>query len=139
MVTFKNLSAHAGDPPKDGGSRKITGGPLYKLAEIQAISVLAGSVVFWTRNCTKDAADLGLDTDDVGELLRELVAGNYRDSEWCENGKAGWVAADTYALKRQEFIEAAAKWMPIEYYLKFAKGKMGKLVLMVSCHPPRQR
>lgn len=139
MVTFKNLSAYAGDPPKNGGSRKITGGPLYPLAEIQEISALAGSVMFWTRNCIKDAADLGLDTDDVGELLRELVAGNYRDSEWCENGKAGWVAADAYALKRQEFNEAARKLMPAEYYLKFAKGKMGKLVLIVSCHPPRQR
>jgi hypothetical protein len=139
VVTFKNLSAYDGEPPTPDGNRKIPGGPLYVLAEIQAISAQAGAVVLWTRNCIKDAADLGLDTDDVGGLLQELVAGSYRGSEWCENGKAGWVAADAYTLKRQEFIEAAGKWMSIEYYLKFAKGKTGKLVLMVSCHPPRQR
>ena len=139
MVTFKNLSAFAGVPPLEGENRKIAGGPLYSLAEIQALSAQAGAVLFWTRNCIKDAADLGLDTEDAGGLLRELVASDYRDSEWCENGKAGWVAADAYRLKRQEFIVAAGKWMSMEYYLKFAKGKTGKLVLMVSCHLPRQR
>lgn len=139
MVTFKNLSAYDGEAPPPGNNRKISGGPLYVLAEIQAISAQAGAVVFWTRNCIRDVANLGLDTDDVGELLRELVADDYRDSEWCENGKAGWVAADAYTLRRQEFIEVTGKWMSIEYYLKFAMGKTGKLVLMVSCHPPRQR
>lgn len=74
MVTFKNLSAYAGDPPKDGGSRKITGGPLYALAAIQALAARPGTVNLWTE-------------------------------------KAG-----------------------MEYFLKFALSKTGKLVLMVSCH-----
>lgn len=139
VVPFKNLSAYDGDPPKDGGTRKIAGGPLYDLAEIQAIAHQAGVVQLWTRNCAKDVADLGLDTDGVGELLCELAARDYRDSEWCDNGKAAWVAADAYTSRRQEYIEAAGKMMTVEYFLKFAKGRFGKLVLMVSCHPPRQR
>ncbi len=139
MVTFKNISTFDGIPPQEGENRKIAGGPLYSLAEIQALSAQAGAVLFWTRNCIKDATDLKLDTESAGGLLRELVASDYRDSEWCENGKTGWVAADAYRLKRQEFIETTGKWMSMEYFLKFAKGKTGKLVLMVSCHLPRQR
>lgn len=133
MVPFKNLSAFNGVSPKDGESRKIAGGPLYPLADVQALTLQPGSLNLWTRRCMQDVAKLGFDADDVGGLIRELTEQDYRDSEWCDNGKS-WAACDAYTLKRFEFIEAAGKSFRIEYFLKFALGKSGKLILIVSCH-----
>ena len=134
MVTFKNLSAYEGTPPKDGESRKITGGPLYKLAEIQALAATPDAVKLWTGKCRRDVANLTLDAADVGALLQELTERDYRDSEWCDNGKGAWAACDAYNLRRNEYVETAGKTLRIEYFLKFALSKTGKLVLMVSCH-----
>ena len=134
MVIFKNLSAFGGNPPGDGGSRKIAGGPLYDLPEIQALSAQPDSVKLWTRRCVDKAADLGFDAAGVGGLIRELLKQDYRDSEWCENGKGGAAACDAYTLSRLERVEASNKSYRIEYFLKFALSKTGALVLMVSCH-----
>lgn len=134
MVTFKNLSAYEGTPPKDGESRKIAGGPLYKLAEIQALATTPDAVKLWTGKCRRDVANLTLDAADVGALLQELTERDYRDSEWCDNGKGVWAACDAYNLRRNEYVETAGKTYRMEYFLKFALSKTGKLVLMVSCH-----
>ena len=134
MVTFKNLSAYEGEPPGDGKSRKITGGSLYGLAEIQAIAATPGAINFWTAKCRRDAANLTLDAADVGLMLQELTELDYRDSEWCDNGKGAWAACDAYALRRVEYVETAGKSFRMEFFLKFALSKTGKLVLMVSCH-----
>ncbi|MBL8420204.1 MAG: type II toxin-antitoxin system MqsR family toxin [Dechloromonas sp.] len=134
MVTFKNLSAYLGDPPKDGASRKVTGGPLYKLAEIQALAATPDAVKLWTEKCRRDVANLTLDAADVGALLQELTERDYRDSEWCDNGKGAWAACDAYNLRRSEYVETAGKTYRIEYFFNFALSKTGKLVLMVSCH-----
>jgi hypothetical protein len=127
------LSAFNGVPPTAGENRKIAGGPLYLLANVQALTLQADTLNLWTRRCIQDVAKLGFDTDDVGGLIRELSEQDYRDSEWCDNGKS-WAACDAYTLKRLEFIEAAGKSFRIEYFLKFALGKTGKLLLIVSCH-----
>lgn len=134
MVTFKNLSAYEGTPPKDGESRKITGGPLYKLAEIQALAATPDAVKLWTGKCRRDVANLTLDAADVGALLQELTERDYRDSEWCDNGKGAWAACDAYNLRRNEYVETADKTFRMKYFLKFALSKTSKLVLMVSCH-----
>ncbi len=134
MVTFKNLSAYAGDLPKDSGDRKIPDGPLYKLAEIQTVAAAPGAVQLWTAKCRRDAANLTLDAADVGTMLQELTGRDYRDSEWCDNGKGAWAACDAYTLRRLEYLESASKSFRMEYFLKFALSKTGKLVLMVSCH-----
>ncbi len=133
MVPFKNLSAFDGIPPEDGENRKIARGPLYSLADVQALTLQAETLNLWTRRCIQDVAKLGFDTDDVGGLIRELSEQDYRDSEWCDNGKS-WAACDAYTLKRLEFIENAGKYFRIEYFLKFALSKTGKLLLIVSCH-----
>jgi hypothetical protein len=44
------------------------------------------------------------------------------------------VAADAYSLRRSEWVAAARKDMLIEYFVKFAIGRSGSLVLIVSCH-----
>lgn len=134
MVIYKNLSAFNGVPPAVNEERKITGGPLYELAKIQALTEQPETVNLWTAKCRRDAANLTLDTSDLGEMIRELTNNDYRDSEWCDNGKDSWAACDAYTLKRSEFVERAGKWFSIVYFLKFAESKTGKLVLMVSCH-----
>lgn len=134
MVTFKNLSAYDGVPPSEGGDRKIAGGPLYGLARIQALTEQPNSVKLWTRRCVDKAADLGLDAPGVGGLIRELKEQDYRDSEWCENGKGAWAACDAYTLTRNEYLESTGKWSRTTYFLKFAESRIGWLVLIVSCH-----
>lgn len=133
MVTFKNLSAYVGPLPA-GDDRKIAGGPLYKLTEIQAVAAAPDAVQLWTVKCRRDVANLTLDAADVGAMLQELTERDYRDSEWCDNGKGAWAACDAYTLRRVEYLENAGKSFRMEYFLKFALSKTGKLVLMVSCH-----
>lgn len=134
MVISRNLSAYNGVPPAEGEDRKIPGGPLYELAKIQALTEQPDTINLWTAKCRRDAANLTLDTSDIGELIRELTNDDYRDSEWCDNGKNSWTACDAYRLVRSEFLENAGKWFRMVYFLKFAESKTGKLVLMVSIH-----
>lgn len=134
MVTFKNLSAYDGALPKDGEGRKIATRPLYRLTEIQALAATSDAVNLWTAKCRRDVANLALDAADVGVMLQELTERDYRDSEWCDNGKGAWAACDAYTLRRLEYLESAGKSFRMEYFLKFALSKTGKLVLMVSCH-----
>ena len=56
------------------------------------------------------------------------------DSEWCENGKGGIAACDAYTVYRVEEIPITGKQESFEYFLKFAIGKTGVVVLLVSCH-----
>lgn len=107
---------------------------MYELAKIQALTEQPDTINLWTAKCRRDAANLTLDTSDIGELIRELTKDDYRDSEWCDNGKNSWAACDAYRLARSEFLENAGKWFRMVYFLKFAEGKSGKLVLIVSIH-----
>ena len=50
-----------------------------------------------------------------------------------------WAACDAYQLWHNEWVQAAYKEMCFEYYIKFAIGKSGKLLLLVSCHEPQDR
>lgn len=134
MVTFKNLSAHDGVPPAVGETRKIAGGPLYALARIKALTKLPDAVNLWTAKARRDVANLAMDPADVGGMIRQLTERDYRDSEWCDNGKGSCAACDAYALTRDEYVEHAGKSYRMVYFLKFAESRTGKLVLMVSCH-----
>lgn len=87
VVTFKNLSAYDGDLPDDGEVRKIAGGPLYDLARIKALTKLPDAVNLWTAKARRDVANLAMDPADVGGMIRQLTERDYRDSEWCDNGK----------------------------------------------------
>jgi hypothetical protein len=70
----------------------------------------------------------------VADLIRALTTADYIDSEWCENGKGALAACDAYRIRRQETIPATGRSMTVAYFVKFAIGKTGRLVLMVSCH-----
>lgn len=132
MVTFLIVSEYSGGPTP-GDRVKIGGGPLYPLDRVQGLVTKSGSIFLWTTKCRRDVPNLGWDEDDVAELIQSLKPGDYKDSEWCGNGKA-WAACDAYTIRRREWVETARKEMTVEYFLKFAIGKTGALVLMVSCH-----
>ena len=133
MVNSNIVSEYSGGP--DPGDRvKIGGGPLYALQRVQALVADAGHVFLWTRKCRHDVQNLGWDVDDVAQLLDSLTAKHYIDSEWCNNGQGAWAACDAYEVLRREWVAAAHREFDIRYFLKFAMGKAGALVLTVSCH-----
>ncbi|EIC20338.1 hypothetical protein [Thiorhodovibrio frisius] len=144
MVNKTIVSRFTGDPPLDEGvCRKIAGGPLYPVAEVQALLTGLGAqaVRAWTNKCQRDMQKWSLDTDDLCELLQiALQSGRFRGAEWCVQHPNGpWAACDAYSLVRREWIANARKEMGIGYYIKFAIAKTGKLLLVVSCHPWEDR
>jgi hypothetical protein len=134
MVNFRVISEYSGPPNFDGTAQKIASGPLYELSRVQSLSSTGEGVVFWTRKCNQDVMSLGWDADDVAGLIRDLKPANFRDSEWCENGKNLWAACDSYSIVRDEWIQHANRHYSYEYFLKFAISVSGTVVLTVSCH-----
>jgi hypothetical protein len=139
----RNLSAYSGTPPpQEQGDRHIADGPLYHVADVLALLDQGeAALVPWTRKCKDDLLRLALDVSDAQALVREaLENGCYRNSEWCVQQPSGpWAACDAYQLWHNEWVQAAYKEMCFEYYIKFAIGKSGKLLLLVSCHEPQDR
>jgi hypothetical protein len=117
------------------GRVKIAGGPLYDLARVQVMVEDENRLFLWTEKCRKDVFKL-FDDDfaKVASLIRCLKVSDYIDSEWCENGRNAFAACDSYSIQCMELIRATAKVMPVAYFLKFAIGKTGVLVLLVSRH-----
>ena len=135
MVNKFIVSEYSSGLPSESGRVKIAGGPLYDLARVQAIVEDETRLLTWTDKCRKDVFKLF--DDDLGEvagLIQCLKASDYIDSEWCENGRNAMAACDAYSIRRMEVMPATGKAMPAEYFLKFAIGKAGNLVLLVSCH-----
>ena len=134
MVSFKVVSeyTHLSDAIEGGG--KIPGGPLYALARVKAIAKDGSEIFLWTRKCFRDVRELGWDADDVATLIRRLCDTDYKDSQWCENGRGAWAACDAYSVRVSEWVPTARKEMHIDYFVKFAIGKTGAVVLTVSCH-----
>jgi len=134
MVNFYVVSEYSGPLPVDGESREIVAGPIYALEEVRALVAVEGGLRFWTRKSALHARDLDVDAEDVAQWLLELTDKDFRNSEWCSDGRA-WAACDAYVLRREEWVPTARKHMTIDYFLKFAIAKAGTLVLMASCHP----
>lgn len=134
MVTFTIVSEYSLTSPTLGGGEKIPGGPLYDLERVKGIIKGGTGVQLWTRDCVKNVQDLGWENTDVISLVLRLSAGNYIDSEWCENGRGAIAACDAYSIQVLERIEAVNKDLLIEYFVKFAINKLGNMVMTVSCH-----
>lgn len=135
MVNKFIVSEYSSRPPTESGRVKIAGGPLYDLTRVQTIIEDENRLLTWTEKCRKDVFKL-FDDDlaEVAGLIQCLKSSNYIDSEWCENGRNAIAACDAYSIRRLELIPATGRSMPVGYFLKFAVGKTGALVLMVSCH-----
>ena len=135
MVTFIVVSEYSQDPPVEFGRFKIAGGPLYGLERIQVLIEDEANLLAWTQKCRNDVHKyFSGDLAEVSDLLQRLKTSDYRDSEWCENGRGSLAACDAYAVRRTEAVPATGKREAFEYFLKFAIGKSGVLVLVVSCH-----
>lgn len=140
MVKIFALSEYSTNPPAQLGTGpiKIEGGPLYDLERVQALVDDPDALNFITAKCRRDLHNLfDSDAEHVAQLIQALGPQDYIDSEWCENGKSGVAACDAYRIRRAEVIPATGKTVTLEYFLKFAMGRTGKLVLMVSCHLSR--
>lgn len=137
MVKIFVLSEYSTSPPTQlgGGRIKIEGGPLYDLARVKQLAGNPDGIYLFTRTCIGEVRKLfDSDTEQVSALMQALESRDYIDSEWCENGKSGVAACDVYCIRRSELIAATGKSVTLEYFVKFAVGKNGKLVLLVSCH-----
>lgn len=137
MVKIFVLSEYSTSAPTQlgVGRIKIEGGPLYDLARVKQLVGDPDCINLFTRMCIGEVHKLfDSDTEKVAALIQALDSRDYIDSEWCENGKSGVAACDAYRIRRSEVISATSKLTMVEYFLKFAVGKTGKLVLLVSCH-----
>jgi len=111
---------------------------LYDLARVKQLLDKPDGINLFTRTCISEVHKLfDSDMEQVAALIQALGKQDYIDSEWCENGKSGVAACDAYRIRRAEVIPANGKTISVEYFLKFAIGKTGQLVLMVSCHLSR--
>ena len=134
----RNVSAFEQEPPNRTTIGRINiNGPLYKIEDVLKILESEGNTTIpWTRKCTQDIEKLALDIDDISDLLKKtIIQGQYLNSEWCVQKPTGpWAACDSYRLQREEWMEYAHKYISCNYYVKFAIGKTGKILLLVSCH-----
>ncbi len=133
-----NISAYEGKAPTSNDKNRIISEvPLYNTARILEILKEGDeNTIPWTRRCIQDIECLSLDKSDVRTLIKDAITnGTYKNSQWCTQKPAGpWAACDAYQLFRSEWVQYAKKNMRIEYYVKFAIGKTGKILLLVSCH-----
>ncbi len=137
------LSQYTSDPPEEGGRVKINRpGPIYDLEQVLALAEKA-SVQLWTRKCIQNVRDLYEVVRDEYEsdlamavdLLKRLgTSGRYQDSEWCDNGRGAIAACDAYEVQRGDLVPAMRQRVQTRYYLKFAVGKTGEVLLLVACH-----
>lgn len=144
MVNTAIVSRYDKSPPQgEGECLKIKDGPLYQANKVTAILESQGSqsVKLSTAKCIKDTQKLEFDLDDLLNLLNMTMDnGRFIGSEWCQLRPGGPLAAcDAYSLKCKQWVENANKNMDFEYYVKFAIGKNGNILLLVSCHLSEDR
>lgn len=138
MVRKIVLSEYSSDPPDQPGRAKIAtegGRPLYGLDRVKALVADETRLTLWTRKCRSNVRALfDNDLEQVADLINALREDDYVDSEWCENGSDAWAACDAYSIRRREPAPVTGKPLTVQYFVKFAIGKTGQLVLLVSCH-----
>jgi hypothetical protein len=137
MVSSIILSRYReGLDPGFVGRQKIAGGPLYPVEDILPL-VEAETIIAWTSKCIKDLQKWSLDTEDMAELIKLAVTnGRYKDSQWCQQKPNGaWAACDAYTVIEERWNENTNQYQDTEFYLKFAIGKLGNVILTISCHP----
>jgi len=80
---------------------------------------------------------MALDSEELFVLFTEALSkGRFIGSEWCQQQPTGpWAACDAYSLVRREWMSAARRELDMEYYIKFAIGISGTILLLASCHP----
>lgn len=130
-----------GTYPWENGQRVIKSGPLYDVGELVGFIRKSGALAMrqWTTRCISDVVMLGLDNDDLAELVAHgLLTGTYLQSEWCQrNDDRFWAACDAYRFIRREHLPGMNAMSDCEYYFKLAISKTGTQLLLISFHPSR--
>ncbi len=144
VVNNINISRFTGSVPTAiDANRAISGGPLYQPEDVLAFLSEKGfkSLIPWTRKCKDDLQKYSMDTENAMDLVcRCLRTGQFLGSEWCKQNPSGpWAACDAYRVFDRQWVNAANKDMDFEYYIKFAMGKTGLILLLVSCHLSENR
>ena len=138
MVKIIIVSEYSTNPPAElgGGRVKITAGPLYGLARVQALIEDENNLMIVTDKGRKDFRKwFDDDLQQIADLIGLLMESDYIDSEWCETGKGAAIAAcDAYRLRVNESDPVTGRRDQMQYFLKFAVSKTGAVVLMLSCH-----
>lgn len=150
MVRVINASAfREQEPPKtrearDSERRIRAPGPLYGHDSVKEILDVGGpdAVRIETRNCRKDLRDLEIEPEELPGLIREAVTnGTYRGSMWCklsedrnQRDAVSWAACDEYVVPASIRVGQSGRTWNIHYYVKFAIGQAGSLLLLVSYH-----
>lgn len=139
MVNNNNISRYDGTVPiSEDAERKIIGTPIYGEADVFALLKENGSngLVAWTRKCKEDLQKYELDADDILNLVELCFrGGKFLGSEWRQQSPNGcWAACDAYRVYVKQWVSNANKELDFEYYIKFAIGKTGQLLILVSCH-----
>lgn len=122
----------------DDRNRRIAGGPVYDLHDVrELLRRLGGQCIHpWSRKCVRDIQELSFDNNDIAKLLNDgLQNATYRGSEWCQGSNRLAVAAcDSYRIYRSEWNEKTGDYLELEYYVKFAIGRTGGMLILASCH-----
>lgn len=125
--------------PAKPRQRTILGGPLINLGALQALlksgNFDTGQLWLATDKCRRDLQNERWSTDDVLNMLANLVAGDdYSKSEWCQVTGGGMVPCDVY----KTFFDAERKCRnpkALPVYIKFSVDDDGLLTIaLVSCH-----
>ncbi|MCO4320995.1 hypothetical protein [Aliidiomarina quisquiliarum] len=138
MVTVRVLSRFKDEPPTDwidDKDRIIPFGPLYPAEEVAKLVADSHAIRAVTKKCRNDMQNLEIDNEALAQLIiKAIKTGRYRNSVWCRIKNKTIAACDSYVVFEKAWVEAAAKELESEYYLKFALNDAGKLLLVVSCH-----
>lgn len=140
--TLVNYSEYIGQIPfgvdRANADRSIQNGPIYDPKRVLDIANRGAEFVRpSTYRCHLDMEDMDFDLDDVANLVvSALTVGSYIGSEWCQitDPPGHWAACDAYKVARSIYDEKQSTFKNKKYYLKFAIGRSGQILLIVSCH-----
>ncbi|THB63506.1 MAG: hypothetical protein D6B27_12110 [Gammaproteobacteria bacterium] len=115
-----------------------SGNPIYSKDEVIEAIRSNAKIAPYTERCINNLSILNLEIKDMPELLMKVVnSGEHINSQWCLNTKGTtWAASDSYVYRYEHYIEHIHKYLPCEYYVKFAIGKTGNIILLVQIHQP---
>lgn len=120
--------------PAKGKPRRIKTGPVLDLDGLQAVIASgrldADGVWPATKRSRNSLEDYEWSYDDVLKILSCLLAGDYKNSEWCDIDGERTVPCDVYTIC---YDETRRQRNPhgIEVYLKFSIDEVGALTLVL--------
>ena len=119
--------------PAKGRSRKITG-PVFDLNALQTVitsgQLSAEGVWPATRRSRNSLEDYRWSYEDVLKIFSCLLAGDYKNSEWCDIDGDRMVPCDVYTICYDE-PRRQRNSRGIEVYLKFSIDDAGTLTLVL--------